>query len=688
MADDTTDTSGVSSAPAPRSPSHPAPGSQAGDLRDEVQRWVRQLKPWMQELFIRSAAAPEVAEHDAQEIAAMLLGESAARPREIDPDDLPELEEGSQPLTIDRITGLTNVNAIEDGQTLAFKPAGVNVVWGANGAGKTGYSRVLKKAGRTLYPEEVLTNVYAEGGGGPRATLAVAVGGEGRVLELDLDADAPPPLGRICVADSRAGEIYLTEETEVDYVPTKLTGLTRLASGFDAVRSVLERRRDEIQSPQIDPRVFGEGTRVAAFVADIDGNTEEAGVRALAKLSAEEEERRTALRRRLGEMEAMQVPQLRKAAQREAEEVGRLRDDLRLLAGFLDTEAVDDAVKRQTSIGETQQAADLAAKQFEGEPLEEIGSEPWRVLWSAACGYAAHLGQALPPDHEPAHCPLCMQELDEDARKRLHSFQQFVADDVNTRLRRLQAEREDVLRRLPDVNVIRDRHEGAIAMLGSDEGQLGELVTQWLDLAAAGIERLRTAELDGLEPLPPPPDLASWIEGRNEEAKRQAGIERSEEKEKVRAELAELDGRHALGGRLEEVLAALAAHKEIDRLKKAISETSTSAVSHKIRSLSQALIQDGLEQALKHQMQALELHDIEVVPKMRTVRGQPMAGLAFRTVENVPLTAVLSHGEQRRLALAMFLAEMEVRADPSPVVFDDPTSSIDQEGRPASPALC
>jgi hypothetical protein len=58
-----------------------------------------------------------------------------------------------------------------------------------------------------------------------------------------------------------------------------------------------------------------------------------------------------------------------------------------------------------------------------------------------------------------------------------------------------------------------------------------------------------------------------------------------------------------------------------------------------------------------------------------------MTSLAFRTVENVPLTSVLSQGEQRRLALAMFLAEMEVRSDGSPIVFDDPTSSIDQEGR-------
>jgi hypothetical protein len=58
-----------------------------------------------------------------------------------------------------------------------------------------------------------------------------------------------------------------------------------------------------------------------------------------------------------------------------------------------------------------------------------------------------------------------------------------------------------------------------------------------------------------------------------------------------------------------------------------------------------------------------------------------MIALRFKTVDEVPLKSVLSKGEQRRLALAMFLAEMEVISDPSPIVFDDPVSSIDQEGR-------
>ncbi|MGH2937742.1 MAG: hypothetical protein ACRDPE_06435, partial [Solirubrobacterales bacterium] len=113
----------------------------------------------------------------------------------------------------------------------------------------------------------------------------------------------------------------------------------------------------------------------------------------------------------------------------------------------------------------------------------------------------------------------------------------------------------------------------------------------------------------------------------------------------------------------------------------AVSVTGTGGVSLKVKAFSKELIQGGLEQALNRQFKALEFRDIEVVPTTRSVRGQPVAGLAFKSVQGVPLTSVLSQGEQRRLALAMFLAEMEVRSDASPVVFDDPTSSIDQEGR-------
>lgn len=508
---------------------------------------MQQFEPWKQELFIRATASPRLSDADAGEIADLLLGEQGegVQLREVKPEDLPQGTGTGAAMAIRRIEALSNVNAIEDGQAIGFEAAGVNVVWGANGAGKTGYSRVLKKAGRTLYPEEVLSNVYREASGGPKATVVVTVGEEERAVELDLSAEGPAFLGRVCICDARAGEVYLTKETEVDYIPTTLSSLSRLAAGLDAVRAALEGRRAQVQLPQIDLKPFGERTRASAVVAGINAETTEESLRALATLSAEEKAERATLRRRAAEIEAMQAPQLRAIALRQAAEARGLRDDLRSLGAALEATAIEATRERKRSLREAREAANLVARNFEAEPLDEIGSQPWRALWNAARSYAAHLGQALPAEHDPAHCPLCMQELGEDAKVRLRSFEEFVGNDVNARLAKLQAEDEQALARLPDVDAFEATHHGVIETLGAEEAS-GEAIKQWLGLARRGIERLRKAELDDLDPIPPPPDLEGWIAGREAEAERQAEIERAEETDKIRTKLAELDGRALL----------------------------------------------------------------------------------------------------------------------------------------------
>lgn len=651
--------------------------------QDEIFKWVREFPPWKRELFIRAAAAPEISASDAELIASMLLGDGPddVRPREIERSDLPTAEDAEEPMVIEMITGLRNVNALDDKQTLSFEAEGVNVVWGENGAGKTSYSRVLKKAGRTLYPEEVLANVYAEAGEGPRATLVVRVGDVTESHDLDLSGETPAGLGRICIADYRAGKVYLSDETEVDYVPATLAGLTRLADGLNAVKAVLERRRDAITIPPLDLAPFAEGTAVRAMLAGLGPETTEEQVRSLAGLNREQTERRDELRKALGEIEAMQAPKLRAGAEREARDLRALESDLVAIAAELDAEAIAAAAQRGRDLAEARAAADLAARRFADQQLPEVGSNPWRALWHAAERYAEHIRQDLPAEHDPAYCPLCQQELDAEARKRLGSFRDFVANDVNARRDRLASEADQVSAGLPDLGVIRDRHADTLALLGTENCEPGPVVKTWLDQAAVSLGRLRAGDLDGLEPLTAAPDLTAAIAARDAEAVRQGEIEKGASTEELRTELADLEARELLGERIEDVLARRAGIVEVERYGQVIPETTTAGVSRKIGTFTEELVKKGLEQALKRQFDALEFRDIEVVPTTRTVRGTPVAGLAFKTVKDVPLTAVLSEGEQRRLALAMFLAEMEVRDDRSPVVFDDPTSSIDQEGR-------
>jgi ABC-type ATPase involved in cell division len=540
---------------------------------------------------------------------------------------------------------------------------------------------VLRKAGRTLYSEDVLSNIYSDGDRGPAATLVVKGGDAERREALDLEAEPPQCLSRICIADYRAGEIYLKEETEVDYVPATLASLSRLATGLMEVKAELQRRRNEVDVPDIDPRLFGEGTRTARFMAALQAGDSEEDLRELATLAADEERTRVGLRKTLAEIEAMQAPQLRAAAERDVAAAGRLRRELEEVGRFVGADGVEEAQELEKALAVASEAAELAAQEFACEPLGAIGSDPWRLLWSAAREYAAHLGQALPADHDPAHCPLCMQELSPAGRARLHSFEEFVTGDVSNRLTERREKKEAMIAALPDTDAVGERHLDTIERLGTEPGDLGFAITGWLAAARSRLDLLREGEVSDLTPLGAPPDLGKWIAAREEEAARQTAIEADEGHEEVRARLAELEGRRRLAGRLDDALARLRALQKIARIKVAIGQTGTGTVSQKVRSLSQELIQAGLGKALAKQLAALEFRDIEVVPKSRIVRGKPVAGLVFKAVGGVPLTDVLSQGEQRRLALAMFLAEMEVRSDVSPVVFDDPTSSIDQEGR-------
>jgi len=205
-------------------------------VQDDIFAWVQGFEPWKQELFRRTSASPTLSAADRQEVIAMLLGEGDgdSSPREVTRDDLPGAEGGEEPMLIESLSDLQAVNKIADGQEIGFEQ-GLNVVYGGNGAGKTGYSRVLKHAGRTLRPESVLANVASPSRGAPSATVNVVVGGNPEAVRLDLEQPGPAMLGRICIADADADDRYLTGDTEVDYVPASLASVSRLADGLKAM---------------------------------------------------------------------------------------------------------------------------------------------------------------------------------------------------------------------------------------------------------------------------------------------------------------------------------------------------------------------------------------------------------------------------------------------------------------------
>jgi ABC-type enterochelin transport system ATPase subunit len=72
-------------------------------------------------------------------------------------------------VSLSKLYNLKHVNALQPGETLTFQKSGLTVIYGDNGAGKSGYARVLKQACRARLPKDdiVLPAVNLESAAAP-----------------------------------------------------------------------------------------------------------------------------------------------------------------------------------------------------------------------------------------------------------------------------------------------------------------------------------------------------------------------------------------------------------------------------------------------------------------------------------------------------------------------------------------
>lgn len=66
---------------------------------------------------------------------------------------------------------------------LTLSSKGLNIVFGLNGVGKSGYTRILKSSCHTRHPESILGNVFLADNVEARATIDYLLGDEERSHE-------------------------------------------------------------------------------------------------------------------------------------------------------------------------------------------------------------------------------------------------------------------------------------------------------------------------------------------------------------------------------------------------------------------------------------------------------------------------------------------------------------------------
>ena len=310
---------------------------------------------------------------------------------------------------------MRHVNAIAESQHLAFGTAGLTVIYGDNGSGKSGYSRVLKRACRArdqmeaIYPN---ANFPTNKAAAAEAAFEIAVNGVAQDVHWTNGKAAPPELSSLAIFDSRCARAYLDSEDDFSYVPYGLDVFEGLAKVCKQLKALIDTEHAQ-SAPDLTAFALLQGnTPVGKLIQTLSAKTAKVQIEDLATLTPEDlvnhaevgqslkennpKEKATQLRLRARRVAAVATNVINQGALVDQAVIAKLRG---LADGYRTAKA----------------AAALAAEQFkEGENLlPGTGGEAWRELFDAARKFAveSHPDKVFPELGGDVPCPLCQQPL-------------------------------------------------------------------------------------------------------------------------------------------------------------------------------------------------------------------------------------------------------------------------------------
>jgi energy-coupling factor transporter ATP-binding protein EcfA2 len=598
------------------------------------------------------------------------------------------VQDATKPLRLESIADVRGINALCPNRPLEFGNARLCIVYGRNGAGKSGYVRLLKHACGAKQPGELLTNIFRAGPQPQTAKFTFAEGSDAEDTQTKTSAWFGPPLPElrgVDIYDTACGLIYVNDESEVTFEPW----LLRLFTHLTGVCEELSRRiQVQIQANVSKKPVFPQEYSLAAaatWYANLTAGTTTREVDDTTNWTPADEDELAEINKRLAETN----PTARATAlHRQKVTIGELLAALKNIHGGLSVEKCEDYLRAKADAKAKRTAADQDAKMvFENAPLAGIGSESWRLLWEAARAYSteyAYTTEAFPNVAGGARCVLCQRTLDHESRDRLRTFEAFVKGELQRHAMEAEQFVQTAIGAFPDVpsaETLTLRMEAA----GISDDNDRRIV---LGFAAAIAKRKDTclrASLIG--ELPAPPNRSSLVD-----------LVRFARKLARQARSYERDAKNENRPLLEQTRNRLSARKWLNQQRKAIDAeivrlstihelaeadrlTHTRALTTRKSELSEELITAAYIHRFEDELKRLKGASIPVILK----KTRPQVGRVYHRIcldnanrEDVRTSDILSEGEFRVVSLAAFIADTEGRGTKTPFIFDDPISSLDQ----------
>ena len=658
----------------------------------KLEEWFKDRPIWLQETARRLLLNGEISSADIDQLTVLCKKDAGI---DVEVDSTPqvfEIPEGALPyetglldLRLIAIKELQGINALAPRKPLEFGDGNLMIIYGSSGSGKSGYVRILKHACGARHIGKILSNVYKEAPASQGCKFICKVKGESKESAWLTTSGILPTLSTIEIYDSDCGEVYVNEENEVAYEPKLLGFLQKLVEISDKVGHKIDVEiGGQASKKPVMPQNYM-NTDSWKWYSNLSHQTSKKEIQKWGSWTGENEKSLAALKVRLSEPDPKDKAAL---LRKQKGNLSTLASDLQKFLVLLSPDNCSAFIAARKDAQAKRQAASVDAQRvFEKSPVTGIGSESWRLLWEQARAFSegeAYKEISFPNTAEESHCVLCQQPLEETAKVRLRSFEEFVKGGIEKAAEEAELKLSELQKQINNIPT----EENVVLRLDSG-GLTKELLRKQILNLRIGLEQRSTALITSDEPgkfkEPIDKDVIDSINTFAASLEEQAVIFDNDAKKDNRKELQEkltvIEARKWLSEQSESIEIEIIRLKCVKQLEDAKRLTDTEALSKKKSALADALITETYKRRFYDEISKLGASYMKVtLEKTRAPKGRVFHRIKLKdVVSDVHASEVLSEGEFRIISLAAFLADIEGQPVKSPIIFDDPVSSLDQD---------
>jgi energy-coupling factor transporter ATP-binding protein EcfA2 len=581
--------------------------------------------------------------------------------------------------TLTEIKDISGVNALKEDQVV---PIGKNltIIYGENGAGKSGYIRLMNNAFVSRGDKEIVSNIFSDDEPeDPSCTFTFTESGIDYELKYP-DDDIEQEFRSYAVFDTNSIRAHLNEADEIRFLPSGLDFFDKLSRAYESVKALLLTDIAK-HSPANNYLIhFERVTSIKKLVAELSGNTDIPTLRKAATWTKADAEALAQAEKKVTSLRRTDVTKKVKALNSIWLNLNQFKEQADAINIYTAPEAIG---KYKRLLEKYARSKELSSKEglerFKTEKIENTGSKEWKGLVVAAQRFAE--SQYDIPDIYPVkddNCLLCQQPLSNEARTLLKAYWTYLSSTAEKELKEHKETIDELLEELQDIetDIITDESvlyawltENGDEYLKAWKIHMKDVEAQRKKIIAAlkakkwnediVTKKISTTALGPLEKL-----ISTKLGELNEgEIKKQIAA--------LDKQVFELQDRQKLSQLLDKVEKFVADHAWA--LKAHAKTPSTRKISTKQKEIFTAFVTEEYVTIFNKECERLN-SNFGVEIGQRAQKGHTLKQL---TLKGRSPGAILSEGEQRAISIADFLTEAQIGSMNRGIIFDDPVNSLD-----------